>query len=124
MNPTVIIIDDDEQVCGLLSEVFESDGWLVYQASDGLAAKQLCLFGEVDLVITDLIMPNIEGLQIIMELRREHPALPIIAMSGGGRGAAGKYLTIAGKLGATTVVAKPISPLKILEIARLLTSTG
>jgi YesN/AraC family two-component response regulator len=61
------------------------------------------------LVMTDIIMPDMEGIETILGLRRSHPRLRIIAMSGGGRGSAHDYLLVAQQLGATRVLAKPFS---------------
>ena len=62
-----------------------------------------------DLVITDIVMPGKEGLEVLMALRKIHPPVKIIAISGGGRGDATDYLRMATKMGAARVLSKPFS---------------
>jgi len=69
-------------------------------------------------VITDLIMPDKEGLETIMELRAAQPDMKIIAMSGGGRNRPGDYLKVARQMGAAQVLAKPFSSQELLDCVR------
>ena len=106
----ILVIEDDEMIAKMLRSVLEKAGYAVSEArngKEGLLAQQR---EAADLVITDLIMPEKEGIETIIELRRTYPGLRIIAMSGGGRtGSAGDYLQIARQVGAARVVAKPFA---------------
>jgi len=103
----ILIIDDDEQMRNLLCRAMEYAGFEVEAAADG--RKGLRLFEEnvYDLVITDLIMPEQEGMETITFLRKNHPGVKIIAISGGGRIGPETYLPAALELGADRAFAKP-----------------
>ena len=105
----ILLVDDDDLVRNALHKTLVRAGHDVEEAPDGAAA--LAAFGRrrCDVVITDIIMPKAEGLDMIRALRRLDPAVKIIAMSGGGIGKAGDYLDMARKFGATRVLAKPFS---------------
>lgn len=105
----ILIVDDDEGVRAVLSFVLERQGHEVIIATNGREA--LRLFGEKqpELVMTDLVMPDKEGLETILELRRKHPRVPIIAMSGGGRANGADYLKMAKAMGANRTLTKPLS---------------
>ncbi len=81
----ILVIDDDVMIQRMLQETLHLLGHEVRQAFDGREGVQLCREEAPDLVLTDILMPNQDGLQTIRELRRERPDLKIIAMSGGSR---------------------------------------
>jgi CheY-like chemotaxis protein len=114
----ILVIDDDDQVRMLVRNMLERAGYEVASASDGDVGMQLMRQQPFDLVITDLYMPNKEGLETIVELKREFPHAQIIAISGGNPSAGMDYLEVAAKLGARKVLAKPI------ERETLLASVG
>ena len=114
----VLVIDDDEQVRALLYEILERAGFEVVEASNGVEGLRLYRNQPTDLVITDLIMPEKEGVETIMELRSQFPNARIIAISGGQRAGGRDYLPIAARLGARRTVAKPFSRQEILEAVR------
>ncbi|MCI5164437.1 MAG: response regulator [Candidatus Electrothrix sp. AX5] len=105
----ILVIDDDEQIRKLLYQVMEQAGFEVQVAADG--RKGLSLFEEsfYDLVITDLIMPEQEGIETITFLRKNYPQVKIIAISGGGRIGPETYLPLSLELGANLAFAKPFS---------------
>ena len=107
----VLVIDDDADVRWVIRRVVQADGHRVTEAADG--SEGLRRFAEepaVDLVITDILMPEREGIETIIELRRRHPALPIIAISGGSATTAREgVLESADLLGATRVLPKPFA---------------
>jgi CheY-like chemotaxis protein len=111
----ILIIDDDEQMRALLSDILEHAGYGVTEASNGKEGLERFQADPADLVITDLIMPEKEGVETILELRRQRPEARIIAISGGGRGGACDYLSIAARLGVRRTVAKPFTRHEILE---------
>jgi DNA-binding response OmpR family regulator len=110
----IIIIDDDEAVRNMLRMTLTHAGHTVVEASDGSQGlKHLEDFG-ADLVITDLVMPGKEGLELMMEVRNSHSYVKFIAMSGAGRSGA-DYLRVAKFLGANKVLSKPFSAEQLME---------
>lgn len=105
---SILVIDDDKLMCMALARILVSAGYTVTQAFDGDEGLQLYRTHGFDLVITDLIMPDKEGIQIIRELRKENSSIRIIAMSAGGRGGATDYLKWARLMGAKQCLSKPI----------------
>ena len=105
----ILIIDDDAAMRGSLAPTLERLGHEVSSAPDGKAGVARATEKAPDLVITDLIMPEKEGLETIMELRALYPRLKIIAMSGGGRLSNEDYLHLAKRFGASVTLAKPFS---------------
>jgi len=106
---TVLLIDDDDSVRTILGQTLKFLGHSVIEARNGVEGLKQFAKSGADLVITDLMMPEKEGLEVLMELRRTHPDLKVIAMSGGGRQGVGDNLRMAKYLGATKVLAKPAS---------------
>lgn len=105
----ILLIDDDTTFRNMLRLTLEHMGHQVTEAGDGKAGLAAHLAAPADLVLTDLVMPKMEGVETIMELKRRSPTLKIIAMSGGGRGNATDYLSTARQLGASRTLAKPFS---------------
>jgi DNA-binding response OmpR family regulator len=104
---TILVIEDDRQFCRALRLALEEDGHTVTEAGDGREGLKSFEAHPADLVVTDLIMPEMEGVETIRALRKINPTLKIIAITGGGRGAPDNYLAIAKKFGAAQVFAKP-----------------
>lgn len=120
----VLIIDDDEQIRILLQQMMEWAGFEVMVAENGRVAMQLQFESPANLVITDLIMPEQEGLETISRLKKEYPGIKIIAISGGGRIGPEAYLPAAQELGADKVYSKPFDVQEIVEsVKELLNST-
>ena len=115
---TVLVIDDDEMVRTMLLRTLRRGGHTAVGARDG--AEGIALFKEnaTDVVITDIFMPNQEGLATIMELRRSFPAIRIIAISGGGARASLDVLPVAEALGARRTLRKPFTPAEVMEVVR------
>ena len=111
----ILVVDDDESFRRLVCQVLLRGDHEVLAAPDGRAALSLFRKQPVDLVITDLIMPEKEGIETIMELRRLQPDLKIIAMSGGGRLGITDCLKMARHIGAARTLAKPFALQEILE---------
>ena len=111
----LLIIDDDQSVRVWLRRSLEREGYEVHEAREGGEALKLLADTPVDLIITDIIMPDMEGIAFILALRQRRPPLPVIAISGGGRIGLNNYLEIAKGCGAARALAKPF------KIAQLLT---
>jgi CheY-like chemotaxis protein len=118
----ILVIDDEPSIQILLKKMIERGGFDVLTASDGKQGMALVHTHPVDLVVTDLIMPEKEGIEVIMELRKTRPDIPVIAISGGGLNSSGSYLRIAREAGAHAVLEKPVSRTVLLHtIENLLT---
>lgn len=118
---TILVIDDDQHVRGMLRTVLEDFGYNVLEAPDGNVGVQLFSENRVDLIITDIIMPDKEGLETIREIKKSSPDAKIIAISGGAKVGPGTYLKLAERLGAQRVFEKPIQISVLLSsIAELL----
>jgi DNA-binding NtrC family response regulator len=105
----ILIVEDEENIRKMLSQVLENLDHEINTASDGNKAVAFLNENEIDLVITDIVMPNREGLETIQEIRANWPDVKIIAMSGGGRVGNMNYLDMAKKMGAAAVLKKPFS---------------
>ncbi len=105
----ILLIDDDDLSRGAIHKMLERAGYVVYSTVDGRGALDQYRSDPTDLVITDLIMPDIDGLEIIQELRRISPSARVLAISGGGRVEAEEYLSVARKFGAVEVLQKPFT---------------
>jgi DNA-binding response OmpR family regulator len=113
----ILVIDDDEQCSDLLKTVFEQSGHMVATAADGKAGLKMSRAGHFDLVITDVLMPEKDGLELIKELCRDNPDVQIIAISGGGLLYAEDCLKMAKLFGAKHILKKPIDIKVLLQIA-------
>ena len=114
----ILIIEDDAQVRVILRKILERAGYEVEPAPDGKAGIESYRERRADLVITDIIMPEKEGLETIMELRLEFPDVKIVAMSGGGAIGPEYYLKTAKALGALRTLRKPIERDDLLKAVR------
>jgi CheY-like chemotaxis protein len=116
----ILVADDEPGVRGFFRKVLEAGGYGVLEAANGKEALEEARAGRVDLVITDLVMPEQEGIETIQALRKEIAGIGIIAMSGGFGEA---YLRMAHVLGAQAVLTKPVSAEQLLAtVAEVLKS--
>ncbi len=118
----ILLIEDDSLFRGMLREALTRVGHEVTEAENGGVGLKTFASGTFDLVLTDLVMPEVEGIETIVKLRKQSPDIRIIAMSGGGRGSAYDYLHIAQQIGANRVLMKPFSTEDLRETVRTLTS--
>ena len=114
----ILLIDDDVQVLATLRKMLEREGYEVVEASDGEKGLKLFRQNPTDLIITDLIMPEKEGVETIMEFNREFPGAKIIAISGGGRSNPKAYLEIVKDLGAQYAFSKPVGRKELVNAVR------
>jgi len=110
----ILLVDDDPLVRGTLHALLARHGYEIEDADNGAAALEAFAREPHDVVITDLVMPDKEGLETIRELRRRFGDVRIIAISGGGVGSASHYLQTARKMGAVCALSKPFSTDEIL----------
>ena len=118
MQGTILVIDDDDQVRSMLKTLLEKEGYTVQGACDGKEGLKIYQEHEFDLVITDIIMPEKEGIETIRELRQYNPDVNIIAVSGGGAIEADKYLLLAKGLGVRYTFEKPFRRNDLLAAVR------
>jgi DNA-binding response OmpR family regulator len=120
---SVLLVEDDEQLRTLLKLLLTSSGYYVLEAPNGMRACDMFSRHRFDLVITDLVMPDIDGLELIMELVRRDKNVRIIAISGKGADKGIEYLRFAQKLGASFTLSKPFGNEEFLEAVSLALKT-
>jgi DNA-binding NtrC family response regulator len=103
----ILLVDDEEAIRKMIRAVLGNELYEYGEATNGLEAQAVLEKQHFDLIITDVIMPDCDGIELVMAIRRKQPDIKVIVMSGGGRVRAGHYLDLAGKLGAAKVFEKP-----------------
>jgi YesN/AraC family two-component response regulator len=114
----ILIIDDETPIRSMVRLILERAGYAVREAQDGIEGIRVFRETPADLIITDLIMPNKDGIGMIIELKKDFPELKIIAMSGGGLNRPEGYLRGAQKLGAACTLSKPLNRNDLLRAVR------
>ncbi|MFP4458725.1 MAG: response regulator [Candidatus Zixiibacteriota bacterium] len=112
---SILIVDDEIEIRRMLRQMLEREGYTIYDAGDGEKAIQVYKNNDIDLVITDIIMPVKEGIITIFELRNEYPDVKIIAISGGSRVRPSTYLETAEAFGAIKTLVKPLDRKVLLK---------
>lgn len=110
----ILVIDDDALVLESVKIALEFNGHGVVTAHDGVDGMKLVHAETFDLVITDLIMPRMDGMETLLEIKRSPSAPKVMVISGGGRVSSGHYLETADALGADDVLAKPFSTSELM----------
>ena len=105
--PKILIVDDDDDVRRTLRRILERDGHVVVDCANGQEALRALTAQRPDLVITDVYMPEMDGIEFLVALREGDPDLPVLAVSGGARNSAEFVLEDASQLGANAVLPKP-----------------
>jgi DNA-binding response OmpR family regulator len=111
---TVLVVDDDKLILATFKYAFEEHGYEVALAENGNAALSHLERRPIDLVLLDILMPEKEGLETLLEARARFPRIPIFVMSGGGPGRKHDFLAVAKKFGATGTFKKPIVPKELI----------
>ena len=111
----ILIADDEFAVRYAVRSVLEDAGHEVLEAKDG--AEALCILGTypIDIAVVDIIMPNKEGLETIVQIRQAHPSIKVIAISGGERSSSSDFATMARSFGAHGILRKPFTDEQLLE---------
>ena len=115
---TLLIVDDDAALRDVMRKVLEKAGYSVLTAANGTEGLDLLRSTQVAAVITDIIMPEMEGLETIRTMRVSWPNLPIVAISGGGRPNRADFLRAAQAFGAKRTLHKPFRNDELLEAVR------
>ena len=116
--PKILVIEDDVAYRAMLTEALHEAGYAVLAAENGDEGIKLCRQHHCPLVVTDIFMPEKEGLETIRELKQDFPTLKIIAISGGGRKGILGFLDFAHRLGADMTLSKPFSPPQMLSMVK------
>jgi DNA-binding NtrC family response regulator len=111
----ILVVDDDDSILRLIETALHRAGHEVEVARDGNEALRKLKGSSIELVLTDVVMPEKEGIQLIMELKRLSPRQKFIAMSGGGEFGFESYLNYAKMLGATATLQKPFGMHALLK---------
>lgn len=113
---TCLVVDDDPLVRDVVARTLGTAGYDVVCASNGTEAVKLFASHPCPVVVTDIVMPEKEGIETIIELKRLDPQVKILAISGGGRERGKEFLRYASRLGANAVLSKPFRKAELLEI--------
>jgi DNA-binding response OmpR family regulator len=113
---TILVVDDDELIGEAIQKVLSQRGYGVLRARDGLEALRIYDPRTVHLVLTDMIMPGLEGVEFVIRLKRLDPHAKIIAMSGGGKNSAEAYLGIVRHFGVAHTLVKPFGCEELLGV--------
>ena len=116
----VLVVDDNEDMRVTVQALLQADGFDVVVAADGEAALALHRKSPADVVITDLFMPDKDGIETIIELRKLYPAVKIVAMSGWTSTQGSDYLQVAREIGAAVTLQKPFDPAELSRVVRKL----
>lgn len=116
--PLILIIDDDDNYRTMLKRTLEREGYETAVAENGKRGMELARSSAPDLVITDLVMPEKEGIETIIELKKEYPGLQIIAISGAGNSGPEDYLKLAKHLGSSYTFAKPFPREELIKVVK------
>jgi DNA-binding response OmpR family regulator len=120
----VLVIDDEAGIRLLLARAIKAAGGAVHEAADGNAGLRILERTAVDLVVIDIIMPEKEGAETIMEIKERWPSLKVLAISGGGRIGPDTFLSLAEGLGADATMKKPLNfDAVVAQIEALLDTT-
>ncbi|MCK4413394.1 MAG: response regulator [Candidatus Eisenbacteria sp.] len=111
----ILVVDDDDQVRAMLRMMLERAGYEVDEAPNGRVAIDRHRATPADLIVLDILMPEMEGVETMLTMRRQDPAVKIIAISGGGRVSPQTYLDSAQKLGARKTFTKPVDREELLQ---------
>ena len=107
---TILVVDDEQPVCDMIKDMLEPAGYTITATQS--ANEAISLFNEcpLDMIITDMVMPEKTGIDLIMKIREKSPDVKILAISGGG-GINGRfdYLAVAELVGAESILKKPFT---------------
>lgn len=116
--PVVLVIDDDDMTRMACKKILAKEGYDVIEASNGADGLALYKQHKPEIVVTDILMPEVEGLETIHGILEQGEEVRIIAMSGGGSTQNMTYLKLAQHVGASCVLQKPLKPATLLEAVK------
>lgn len=121
----ILVVDDDAQMRQMIAQMLEREGYTVSSACNGREALTRYRQGRCDLVVLDILMPEMDGIETTMELKREFPQVRILAVSGGRRALSPQFnLESATVLGVNATLAKPFTREQLLRTVRAVLDSG
>jgi CheY-like chemotaxis protein len=114
-KPSILVVDDEQDICGIAQLLLENAGCSVVCTTNAARALAAVEQRDFDLLITDMLMPEMDGVELINSVRRTKPDQRIMAISGGGMAPRESYLQIASMYGVNGVLAKPFSRDQLLK---------
>ena len=114
----ILVVDDEASIRRMLRETLVREGHEVIEAERSSTDLRMIEHRVPDLVVTDLMMPEKDGLELLLDLRRAHPEMRVVAISGGGRNAWSEALDVAKRFGAFRTLAKPFSLDEFVAVVR------
>ena len=120
----ILVVDDNEDLRNMLRLFLEAEGFEVAVAPDGHAALAALRAQPADVVVTDLFMPDKDGIETIVELKKRFPEAKIVAMSGWTSTEGSDYLRVAREIGAVKTLKKPFDPVELSKVVRKLLAVG
>jgi len=114
----ILLLEDNLELSEAIVLALQRAGYEVLSAADGQSGQNLLTENQFDLVISDIVMPGADGLEVLFSLRKKTPTLPVIAMSGGGRLPAEVYLRFAESGGACSTLRKPFRLAELVDLVR------
>lgn len=121
MHGRILVVDDQEMVRGLLRRAMEQEGYTVLEAEDGEQALEILGRSAVDLVVSDALMPRMDGLELLKRVKRDHPGTRVIILTGHtGEHDVTQFLIA----GADEYIAKPFVPRNLLDVIQRLLDSG
>jgi CheY-like chemotaxis protein len=112
--PSILVIDDDDLLRTMIAVTLQGAGYTVTEARDGREGIRLFNEAPSEMVLTDIVMPDTEGIGVIMELKRQYPVVGFVAMSGYNNNST-LYLDVAKKIGAHAVLSKPFTTDELIQ---------
>jgi len=114
----ILVVDDDKMQCTLVKRILQQEGHIVYTATCGNEGFQIADSKKIDLVFTDIVMPEMDGIELVRKLLSTNKDLPVVVISGDDLGKT--YFTNAYELGVKACLEKPVSKRDILELVEQL----
>jgi DNA-binding response OmpR family regulator len=118
LSSTILLVEDEDGLRSSIAKCLSGEGYQVLQAGDGKKAVAALRASLPDLIITDLIMPDQDGLELLSYIRKRSLSIPVIAMSGGGRLGPSDYLRVAQLMGAVRTLEKPFDADELLAVVQ------
>jgi DNA-binding response OmpR family regulator len=117
----ILVIDDNSDIRNTLRWLLEGEGYMVSVAVNGLEGLRRQRKEPADIVVTDIFMPEQDGIETLWKFREEFPSVPIVVMSGGGAARGTDYLSVARELGAAKTLKKPLNPQELIDVVGQIT---
>jgi len=112
---TILVVDDDEAILQVTTAMLKKKNHGVFLAQTAEAAKEILAHSAVDLVLLDVVLPGLGGMELLMQIRNSRPDLPVIIMSGKVRTNIQPFKTLANQFGAICILSKPFTAEELYE---------